>query len=283
MPLPPAARLLPAAALALAVTLVPPAARAHAEVGAAVEAVELRAIAGGRQRVLAPKARVNVLVFFRTAQDRSADALAQLAACERLFAGRPVSWVGLVSSTEDPAAVQALVRQAGVAMPVLVDEGDALYDALGIRLHPMVVLVDGAARIQAFEIYRQVDYCEIVKGRIRMLLGEIDEAAFQAIQAPPRGGLPGEDPRDVARRDVNLGRQLLKRQQLEKAAAAARKALETAPLAAAFSLLGDVAAAQRDCARARRLYDQALTLDPRDGAALAGRAACAAAPPAVKP
>jgi Tfp pilus assembly protein PilF len=79
----------------------------------------------------------------------------------------------------------------------------------------------------------------------------------------------------VARRDVNLGRMLLKRANYEKATQSANKALERAPIAAAYSLLGDVAAAQGDCKKASRQYEQALKLDPKDAVALAGKAACA--------
>ena len=263
------------AALALvALALWPLGARAHAEVGTPVENVELRTIAGGKERLLSPRARANVLVFLRTGQDRSADALVQLATCEKLFAGKPVRWVGIVSSSEELAAVQALVTRTGVAMPVLVDQDDQVYGALGIRLHPMVALVDGRSRLAAIEMYRQIDYCEIIKGRIRLLLGEIDEAAFQAILEPAKGTMPGDDPRDVARRDVNMGRMLLKRKNYEQALRSGQKALERAPLAAAHALIGDVAAARGDCAAALKSYQQALRLDPKDAAALAGQAAC---------
>ncbi|MBK9516412.1 MAG: hypothetical protein IPO09_03465 [Anaeromyxobacter sp.] len=264
------------AALALATLLLAPlGAHAHAAVGTPVENLELRTIAGGKERLLSSKARANVLVFLRTGQERSSDALVQLAACEKLFAGRAVRWVGVVSSSEEPAAVQALVARTGVAMPVLVDQDDALYGALGIRLHPMVAFTDQRFKLAAVEMYRQIDYCEIIKGRIRLMLGEIDEAAFQAVLEPAKGTMPGDDPRDVARRDVNLGRMLLKRKAYDKAQQSANKALERAPIPAAHVLLGDVFAARGDCAQATRHYRQALTLDAADAAAQAGLAACA--------
>ncbi len=260
----------------IALLLAPFGAHAHAEAGTSVENVELRTIAGGRVRILSPRSRANLLVFFRTGQERSVDALAQLATCEKDFAGKPVRWVGVVSSSEDAAAVAALVSRSGVAMPVVIDQGDALYGALGIRLHPMVAFVDGQLKLQAVEMYRQIDYCEVIKGRIRLMLGELDQAAFAAILDPAKGTMPGDDPRDVARRDVNLGRKLLQRKQYALAVKSANKALERAPVAAAFSLLGDVAAAQGDCARALKQYQQALKLDPKDAAGLAGQVACAA-------
>jgi len=259
----------------IALLLAPFGAQAHAEAGTSIDNVELKTIAGGKEKILAPKLKVNLLVFFRTGQERSADALVQLATCEKLFAGKPVRWVGVVSSSEDPAAVKELVTKTGVAMSVVVDQDDALYGALGIRLHPMVAFADGKLKLQAIEMYRQIDYCEIIKGRIRLMLGEIDEAGFQAIVNPAKGTMPGDDPRDVARRDVNLGKMQLKRKNYAGATASANKSLEKAPNAAAFSLLGDVAAAQGDCVKAVKQYDQALKLDAKDPAALAGKAACA--------
>jgi tetratricopeptide (TPR) repeat protein len=260
----------------IALCLAPLGAQAYAEAGTSVDNVELKTIAGGKERILSQKMKANLLVFFRTGQERSVDALVQLATCEKLFAGKPVRWVGVVSSTEDPAEVKALIEKTGVVMPVVIDPDDALYGALGIRLHPMVAFVDARLKVAAVEMYRQIDYCEIIKGRIRMMIGELDQAGFDAIVNPPKSTMPGDDPRDVARRDVNLGKMLLKRKQYEKAAASANKALEKAPIASAFSLLGDVAAAQGDCKKAVKQYDQALKLDANDPAALAGKAACAA-------
>lgn len=264
------------AALAAMVLLSPlGAAAAHAATGTPVENVELPALAGGKERILSPKAKANVLVFFRTGQERSVDALVQLAACEKLFAGKPVRWVGVVSGDEDASAVKEVVARTGVAMPVVLDAGDELYGRLGIRLHPMVALVDGAFRVSSIEMYRQIDYCEIIKARIRFLLGEIDAAALADVYEPPKGTMPGADPRDVARRDVNLGRRLLQRGAAEKALASAERALGRAEIPGAWLLKGDALAARGDCAGARQAYARALALDPKDPAALAGPAACA--------
>jgi hypothetical protein len=263
------------AIVTLALLVAPFGAHAHAEQGTSIDNVELKTLAGGKERILSKQVKANLLVFFRTGQDRSVDALIQLAICEKAFLGKPVRWVGVVSSSEDAAAVRELVGRTGVAMPVVIDQDDALYGALGIRLHPMVAFADSKLRLQAIEMYRQIDYCEVIKGRIRLLLGEIDQAGFEAILNPAKGTMPGDDVRDVARRDVNLGRKLLAKKNYAEAEKAASKALGKAPSAAAHALLGDVARARGDCQKAQKHYDQAITLDPQEPAALAGKAACA--------
>jgi tetratricopeptide (TPR) repeat protein len=249
--------------------------RAWAEPGTPVDNVELRTISGGKERLLSTKAKANLVIFFRTGQERSVDALTQLATCEKALAGKAVHWVGVVSSSEDPGAVQSLVARAGIGFPVVVDEDDKLYDRLGIRLHPMVGIIDGKLRVVSIEMYRQIDYCEIIKARVRFLLGELDAAGLEAILDPPKSTMPGDDIRDVARRDVNLGRRQLKIKQYDKALTSARKALEKAPSAGAFALIGDVYAAQGRCPDAVKQYEQALKLDAADAAALAGKQACA--------
>jgi tetratricopeptide (TPR) repeat protein len=263
------------AALALA-ALAPLGAHAHAQVGTQVENVELATAAGGKERLLAPKMKATAIVFVRTEQERSVEALKAMATCERDLAGKPVRFVAVISGETPPAEARALAAATGVRMPFLLDANDALYQRLEVRLHPVVFLLDGKNRVASFEMYRQIDYCDVVRARLRFLIGELDQAALDAILEPPRNTMPGEDVRDVSKRDVNLGRRQLAIKQYDKALASARKALEKAPSAAAFALIGDVHAARGDCAQALQQYEQALKLDPAEEHAVAGKAACAA-------
>lgn len=252
------------------------AAHAHAEVGTVVANVELKTPAGGKEKLFAAKMKATALVFVRTGQDRSLDALKAMSKCEQDLAGKPVRFVAVVSGETPPADATALATGAGVKMAVLIDEGDALYEKLGVRNHPVIFLLDAKNAIAAFEQYRQIDYCDVVKARIRLLLGEIDQAEMDRVLNPPESTMPGDDIRDVSNRDVNLGRRQLKIKQYEKAIQSAHKAMEKAPSAGAFALLGDVYAAQGDCAKAQKEYEQALKLDPAEKHALAGQQACAA-------
>jgi tetratricopeptide (TPR) repeat protein len=260
------------AALALAPLGV---AHAHAEVGTVVANVELKTAAGGREKLLLPKMKATAVVFVRVGQDRSLDALRAMSKCEQDLAGKPVRFVAVVSGETPPADAMALASGAGVKMPMLLDEGDALYERLGVRNHPVIFLLDGKNAITTFEQYRQIDYCEVVKARLRFLLGEIDQAALEKVLDPPVGSMPGDDARDVSNRDVNLGRKQLKIKQYDKAIQSANKALGKAPSAAAFALLGDVYLAQGNCQKALKQFEQALKLDPAEWHALAGQQACA--------
>jgi tetratricopeptide (TPR) repeat protein len=250
-------------------------AHAHAEVGSPVPNPELAAASGERQPLLDPRARVSVLVFVRSGQERSVDALKAMARCERQFATKPVRFVGILPADTTAAEARSLAAATGVKMPLLLDAGDALYQQLLVRLHPVIFLVDAGAKVADFEQYRQIDYCEVIAARIRFRLGELDQAALDRVLAPARGSMPGDDPRDVSNREVNLGRRQLQIRQYDKAIASAEKALALAPSAAAFALLGDVAAARRRCAEALGHYRSALRLDATEPHALEGQKACA--------
>lgn len=250
-------------------------AHAHAEVGTPVPNLELTSASGEKVRLVDPKARVSVLVFVRAGQERSIDALKAMARCEQQLAGKPVRFIGVLPADTAPDQARALAVATGVRMPMVLDTGDALYEKLQVRLHPVIFLADARARVAAFEQYRQIDYCDVIMARIRFLLGELDQAALDRVLAPARNSMPGDDPRDVSNRDVNLGRRQLQIGQYDKAIASANKALALAPSPAAFALLGDVAAARGDCAAALKQYRAALRLDPDEKHALEGQKRCA--------
>jgi tetratricopeptide (TPR) repeat protein len=244
-------------------------------VGDALENPTLRTLDGGKAELLSRKHLGSVFVFFRPNQVHSTDALAELVAVQRELAGKPLRFVGVVSDTWSPEEVRETVRQAGVDWPILVDAGDALYGKLGVRLHPVVGLADRNLKLFAYEHFRQINFREILLARLKLILGEIDQAAMDRAIDPPKGTLPGDDPRDVARRHVNLARQLWKRGNADKALEFCRRSLEVAPLADAWVLQGEVLAAQGKCPQALPAFEAALKIEPAHAVALQGRKGCA--------
>jgi len=250
----------------------PPAAVAFAGVGTKVE---LSGVAGGNT-LLSPGAKANVLVFFRADQERSLDALRRLVACQKELAGEGVHWVGVVSGTASTSEVKAAISSTGVQLAVLVDEGDKLYDKLGIRMYPAVAIADAKLVVQIVEPYRQLDFTDVVKAQIRFVLGEIDKAALDRALDPDSSRLPGEgDPAKKAMRDVNMARRLIELGQYEAAVTQAKKALEQAQVPAAFPVLGTAYARLGRCADASRVLDQARKAGLDSAEIAAARALCA--------
>ncbi len=252
---------------------------ANVDVGQKVPGDALPVLGGGRAALFAPEAAASVLVFFRPGHDRSLAALKALAGCENEFADRPVRFVAVVSGSHPPEEVRAAAAETGIRMAVLVDEGDRVYGKLGVRLHPVVGIVDAEGTLLAYVPFHQINFCDMIRVRVRFALKEVDAAAVARVDDPPRALLPNEIPGAVAGRHVALGERFLQARQWAKAADQARIALELAPsLARAHALLGAALAGRGRCGEATASFDEALRLDPGNAAAAAGKAACAARP-----
>lgn len=246
-------------------------ARAEAvETGRALPDVTLRRADAGTAPLVERGSAATVAVFFRTGQERSEETLRTLAECAPRLAGKPVRFVGVVPADSAAGAPGALA-EAKLKLPVLVDEGDALYAAAGIRTHPAILILDRARKVVAFEQYREVGACEVLVALVRRQLGEISDAEVAKAEAPGTSAMPGDDPSGVARRQVSFGRKLLQSKAYAAAHESARKALQIAPLADAWRLEAEVFAAEGRCAEANQAFDKAAVLD-RGGSA--ARPAC---------
>jgi peroxiredoxin len=240
------------------------------QVGDQVGDVELQTIDGGKAHLLQKGIAANVFVFFRPEQERSADTLKDMARCEKEFEKRPVRWVGVVSDSWPPETVKAFVKEAGVRMPILVDAGDALYGKLGIRLHPVIGMVDRSGKLAAFEPFRQINYCERIRVRVRLLLGEATQADVARVDEPAPTPLPHSD-QGVSMRHVNFARRLHELKQDDQALAELQKALGFAPSAAAWALRGEILAGRGKCPDATQAFEAALRLDAANAVALEGK------------
>jgi hypothetical protein len=253
---------------------VSPVAAAFADQGTRIDPAEMATVAGGKAQLLSPSVRANVLVFFRSDQDRSLDALKQLAGCEKELGGA-VHWVGVVSGSSSLPDVKAAAAGAGVQMPVLLDAGDQLYDKLQVRLHPVVVVADGKGILQVVEPYRQVGFADAVKAQIRFVMGDLDKAARDRALDPEASHLPGDDITKKVMRDVNMARRLNELGQYDAAVKQALKALEQAPVPAAFPVLATAYAKLGRCADAAKALDQAQKAGTDAGEIASARALCA--------
>ena len=257
---------LSALGLSLACALIPLDALAfsNVNVGDTLENVELPTLAGGREALLSPQAQANVFIFFRPQQENSISALKALSECERQLSGKPVHWVAVVSSSFSAQEVKASVAAAGARMPVLIDQGDALYGRLGVRLHPAVGVTNGKLQLLAYEPFQQINYCDRVRGQVRYALGEITQTELARADAPARALMPNEMQGAVAKRHVKMGEAYLGMEQFDKAAAEAKAILEQDPrFAPAHVLLGDALSAQGKCEEAKLAYQAAVKLSPQ--------------------
>jgi tetratricopeptide (TPR) repeat protein len=255
-----------------AAAFLPGRASAGGEVGDVIENLELKTLDGRKLAIASKKAQANVIVFFRTGQEFSEDALKAMAECEKEFAAKPVNWVAVVSDSEPAELVKQVVATAGIRMPVLVDGADALYGRMEIRLHPYTIILDKDRRVAVREPFHKIGYCDRIRAQLRFVLKEIDAEELAKLENPEKGTF--RVPGGVARRHLNYGRLLLGQKQWQKALEQAEKALGEGPLAAAHTLRGNALVGLGRCAEAVAAFDTALALNPGEEAAKEGRRVC---------
>jgi tetratricopeptide (TPR) repeat protein len=245
--------------------------------GAVLSNPELATLAGGKARPQ-QDADVNVLVFFRPDKDFSRETLRGLAACEKRTAGKPVRWTAIVADRYPAGQVRSAVAEAGIAMPVLIDAGEALSNEVAVAQLPAVAFTDKSRKIVAYQPYTRLNFCELVDARIRILLNEITDAEFATLANPESTKIGGET--SVAGRHAKMAEMLLEMGKNEKALESARLAVRhDANLAAAHSVLGECLRVAGNCRDAAASFDRALALDSKDARARVGKSACAGKAP----
>ena len=243
----------------------------HAQLGTLVQDAEMPTLAGGKDHLLTD-ARVNVFIFFRPGQYYSRVALKKLAAVEKELTGKPVHWVAVVSDRAASADAQADAKDAGLAMPVLIDVGDVLYGALGVAQLPATGICDQQHRLVAYQPFQEVNYAPVVRARVRNLLKEISDEELAAALNPPAALTDSEDA--AALRRLSLANRLFEAKSYEKALESVNISIEKKPSAAAYALRGEILIAQGKCSEAVPAFDQALKLEPQNARAIQGMKSC---------
>jgi tetratricopeptide (TPR) repeat protein len=246
---------------------------ANAELGSVIENVTLPTIDGGQEPLLAD-ATVNVFIFFKPGQEHSESTIQRIGELQQETVGKSVHWVAIVSDRIPPAEV----RKAGLAMPVLVDQGDELYGRLSVVLEPAAGITDREHRLVAYQPYTKVNYLAVLRARIRHLLKEITDAELAEVLSPQ----PAHNSNDtrVAHRRAKLAEKLFAAKLYPKALESIVISVEKDPaVAATHALHGQILAALGQPAQALAAFNRALELDPANETAKRGKQECEKAGP----
>jgi tetratricopeptide (TPR) repeat protein len=248
---------------------------ANLPVGGTLENRQLPTLDGKRLALLG-NAKANVFVFFRPEQDHSLQTLTQLATLEREFEGKAVRFVAVTSDAYAREQVAATAREAGIRMPILIDQGDALYGELGVALHPVVGITDGRGKLIAYQHFLKINMLDVVRGRIQVALGELSDEQMAKLVDPPAAAIDLGN-RSAAKSRFLLARALLSRGNVEKALENARAGVALdSTFAPVHAILAKALAASGLCAEADEEYAIALRIDANDPTASDPHGACVA-------
>ena len=243
---------------------------ANVPVGAQIENVPMPTLAGGEQTLL-NETNVSVFIFINPELAHSNQALAEISRCAKAMTNEAVHWCAVVSDRVPRATVEAEVRAIDLTMPVLIDQGDALFGQLGVIMRPSVGITDTNRTLVAYEHFTQVNYVTVIQGQVRHALKEISNDELTQVLHPPAGNIDEAD--SVAHRYFRLAGRQFAATNYDQALANLQKSLNQKPTAAAWALRGEILTAHGKTNEAAAAFATALKLDPNQPTAQAGRKA----------
>ena len=164
-------------------------------------------------------------------------------------------------------------REAKLDLPFLIDEKEALAAQLGVVLHPVAGVTDEQHRMVFHHPYRAVSWGVRLKTMIRFQLGEIPKQELDSVLDPAPPVYGGGSAKALLH--LHLAERLYAGKKLSLALAELEKCMKLDPdLAAAHSLLAQIAVEEKDCAAGRAALQTALKLDPKDPRALELKKRC---------
>lgn len=243
--------------------------------GTDVPNVELVSLAGKRQKLFTPDAKVSVLLFFRPNQKYSQSTLQILSRLCKTYGKRGVRCVAVVSDYYKKTTVKSAIKAANWSANNTFIDNEDLYNAkLGVILYPSIGIIDGSFKLQAYEPFVKVNYAQRIEANIRFLLGDISEKQFRSALEPALHE-QDLDNNDKAILNYNLAKKLYDLGDHEKAASQAEHALELNPnLADAYALIGLIRTKQHRCEEAKIKFQKALELDKDNDLAAKGMGRC---------
>jgi tetratricopeptide (TPR) repeat protein len=244
---------------------------ANVPIGTVVDNVSLPALDGTHQSLLSDT-NVSVFIFIKPGLAHSNQAMVQIAALQKELTNEPVHWCAIVSDRIPRADTEAEAQAAGINLPVLIDEGDALYGKFGVVLHPVVGITDQNRRLIAYQPFAEVNYANFIRAQIRHALEEISDEELAGVLKPVALPLGGDA--SVAHRFFRLAEKQFEATNYDHALVNLQKSLDKTPTAEAHSLRGRILLAQQNPGEAKTAFEAALKLDPQNAAALEGIKAC---------
>ncbi len=245
---------------------------ANGEVGAPAPNPSLAGLDGVERALLDPE-RVTVFLFFNPQQDHSLEVLRALAELQGEMGEAAIDWVGVVSDRFPSQGVISAIAESGVSLETLIDSGDRLYGALGVRLYPTMGIADSGGVLLAYLPYAKVNYMGALEAHLKHAQGQIDDEALDRALHPISVDV-GTHEAEIGR-TLKFARMLWDREKQEKALAQAKEAVEAAPeLAEPHAVVGIFLVEMGNCDEGRESLNRALSIDPGIEEARAALAKC---------
>ncbi len=212
------------------------------------------------------------LLFFSVRPEfRKKRSLALLAALDELAGklGNRAAVLGIFCDRKGGGMVSAFQKERAIKIPIVDDGRKDVYNAYGVFMMPLVVVLDGKGAL-----YDVIPYTynirELVEGDLRVLLGDWTKEQFQELLAPKKKKQLSKEDKEFIRR-LGYGRVMASRKMYDKAAREFSIAIQLKPKAVeGYVELGFAQLALKRYAEAEATFRKALSIDSEADDAIAG-------------
>ncbi|MBI5055483.1 MAG: redoxin domain-containing protein [Nitrospirae bacterium] len=215
------------------------------------------------------KGEVVVVIYWRTAHDRSALALKDAYDELKKYEKKDVRVLSVISDTDNKDDAIGVLKEKGIDYPLLIDPDRQLYSSYGIRVYPTTVIIDKQG-VLVYDIpSHPLTYKNTLEGYIKKLIGEIDEKELNEILSPHKA----EQDKAMleALRLYNLALKFTQSGLLDQSVELVNRSIAAKPeMAQSYILLGFLDLELKEADKALEAFNKALQLDPNSHDAQTG-------------
>ena len=240
----------------------------HLKEGEPAPDFKLKDLEGKNYSLSESKGKVAIILYWRTDQERSLNALKALKQLSESFSNQPVR-ILTITKGSDTSAIKEVKQSLELPFPILRDSREEVYSQFGVFVFPSTAIIDqkGIYRFH-YGGFRE-DYAKEMEDRVKVLLGLLSEKDLKAAEGQEVTLATEEQKR--ARNHINLGKTLHKRGMDEKAMQEFQKAVELdGSNPEGHILLGLLLLDQGETDKALQDLTTGIDLDPKSAVAKIG-------------
>jgi tetratricopeptide (TPR) repeat protein len=231
--------------------------------GAPVPQFSLTGIDGEKVSLSEYKGNIVVLIYWKTDQDYSLEALEDCRDFFNAYKGRGIQFIGLIADTEDVGKARKIIKDYGIDFPVLTDTGRYVYGMYGIRVYPTTLIVDRDGKHFRDIPGHSVTYRTKLEEYLRHMLGEKDDTELK-VKEKSKSQLSAE-------RNYNLALKFAEAGLINHAITSAESSIDSEPdVSGTHVLLGFLFLKIQENELAVKEFHKALELDPESKDAKTG-------------
>jgi len=216
------------------------------------------------------KDKIIVIVFWRSDQERSAQALMSLQAIYAEFKAQGVEVLAISSDEGGLEPINKMKQSKQLTFTMLYDEEQKAYGDYGVIAIPSTFVIDKEGNLNYYYAGYRGDFSRQIRGRVEVLLGKRTIEQLEAELHPVKKPEVSESEKK-ARRYLNAGNRLLEKGIARSAMKQYQKAAQEEPaLFEPHLRLGDIYLAQKKVEEATVEFKQAIDLKPNSAEAHAG-------------